>query len=312
MAGLDPNLDAIETFVQESVVAMRVRQVSDSRDSARLKWFESRLVCALAQKRILAHIIDIYHSKYQLNIFSRSEARPSVIVKFRRIANVVLACIRARRSIEKMDPACLDIRMRVDVLRSYAIPRQVNVVKRGPVAIEPSSAVLALSALPRLQRALADREQETRRLQLSIASLESCKALDNAGLKECERCASLCDAAAQASVELDSTRKELSLLLEKAKTQCEEVSVKLSGEREARAAAEDKIAKCLRKALSYRTRLKKTKEKAAKDSCAYRSAIHSLTNMAREATDADKVNRSSIDTIALIAEANARISQTCS
>jgi hypothetical protein len=309
MVGLEPSFDAIEKYVCETAVATRVRREAHERLENRFELAQARLGSALAQKRILSFVIHIYQSKYQLDIFAASKDRPSAIVRFRRVIAAVLACVRVRRLAAER-PVLFngsEWEMQVNITRTYHLPAAVNLMRRGEFCVELTSAVVALSAVSKLEGALSDRDRDIQQLRSSIVALES----NDAYRRETTSAHHLCDKGNGAdgfdhSEDLIARKNELARRLKKLQRQKDEMSMQLSKEREARLSAETRIHKFANKILSYQKRLSKATRDMESLDRSYKFAIQSLTRQMDLATLPKRSDRNSIDTVVLLAQADSK------
>jgi hypothetical protein len=272
-AGLAHSMDAIESFVRNAILAPTRSKDSTEENFERIRGVESRLSIALVQKRFLLHIIDIYSSKYHWDILAATDANPAVGVKFRRVANAVIACVRARFLSKALSRPCPDNFVYMIVSRSYNVPSQIN----GREYCHGSGSELYLA-------------EPTASCRKYIKDSRTGTSADD-------------------NVDIGSRKSELAHLLQKSQQEREALHDRLHAERLRREAAEDATARSARKVVAYKKRLSKAKEVAEKSCSVYRSAILSLTEMARNSVESEKANRSSIDTVRLLAEVDSKLQQ---
>jgi hypothetical protein len=275
-AGLAHSMDAIESFVRNAVLAPKITKDATGENFERLRGIESRLSIALVQKRLLLHIIDIYRSKYHWDILAATDVNPAVRVKFRRVANAIIACVRARSLAKTPAQPCHDNFAFMDVSRRYNVPCQVSGQKH--------------------------RHGSGSDLYLAEPAANCRKFIKDAHAESSNNYGGI----------MLSRKSELAHLLQRSQQEREALSARLHAERLKREAAEDATARSARKVVAYKKRLSKAKEVAEKSCSAYRSAILSLTEMAKSSVNSEKANRSSIDTVCLLAELDSKLQQEAS
>jgi hypothetical protein len=190
---------------------------------------------------------------------------------------------------------------------TYHVQPVVNLTRRGEYCVELTSAVVALTGLTRLERALAERDAELRQLRSAIAVLESSSAREKDPMISCNQCEKgNCNDGFNHNEDLFARKEELARRLKKVQRQKEDMSAEISKERKARYAAEAGIALYSRKILSYRNRLRKYEHDIEALDNSYKAAIEYLTKQMDEANQPRRRDRNSIDTVVLLSQADSR------
>jgi hypothetical protein len=308
IAGVESSPEDVEKFVSSAVSASETNSKTISQYERRCFTLDSRLGNMLAQKRFLSHIIHLYQAKYQLNILAPvNKSRENVVAKLRRSVSVVIASLRIKTLASGKCEANKQL-IFIDVSKRFDVPASTSLVGRDRTTIELVSAAMALSALPRLQTALADREREIGRLNDSIATLHVSSARQFGENVE-NRVGVENQPAFNYDQDVVDRKNDLARRLRRAQKQKEELSVQIVREKQQRQSSELRVAKYMHKLSSYQQRMGKMKNDADARERTYKAAIRYLKSKADNAIIGDKIDVGNEDTNALLAEAEAVFGQ---
>lgn len=281
MAGVDKSIVSIEDFVRASMNDHMMMQGELERKEFEERSLSKRLFGLLAQKRCMAHLIGIYQHKYRLNVLAMSlEEKRCLKRKLRVRVLVVVAVMRMRRMCKADEEATC-----MHVSDDYDVPEEIDISQVGQSDVPLLDASLAVAAVPRLEKAIDEKEGEIARLEASIDALNRSAAArvegSSRGVGDLPRSSYIY------KDDVISRKNDMSRRLQKIIREKEELEERLSKEKESRLGAEAKIAKYLEKISTYKKRLTKITSIAESKENSYKAAIRYLKNKADKAVSND-------------------------
>lgn len=275
MTGAEKSVVAIEDFIRASLHDMMALQ-SDYNRKEYEERISARRICGLiAQKRVLMHIISMYQCKYRLNIL----ATPPVLRQnVKRRLRVRLFAVVA---VSKL------LRLRFVATESvveHNLPEAVDISQVTTGDLDLTEASLALTALPRVEKALAEKDEEIARLESTIESLNRSAAVlkENAGsISEMPRTSYMYNE------DVLTRKNDLSRRLRKLIREKEDLEQRISQEKQSRLIAEAKVVKYVEKVAAYKKRLGVLSSRAESKENTYKAAIRYLKNKADKAVQND-------------------------
>lgn len=303
VVGASAKFEDVEVFLHQLVQDVASQELSLKVSTAQNVDLKGRICSLLAQKRVLSHLIHLYQTRYQLDILHTDTSKPTPSpVKLRRVFNVVIAVVRARRAsrssaasddnslhVHQHPPFVLDLTSRYDLPPAHSLTN-----RRAGNTITLESAVIALRAIPRLEAGLVSRDTEISRLRASLAALE---------FEPAPRTAPR-DATVDAfdyNKDVVERKNDLARRLRKALKQREELSLRLAREKNERQVLEVRVAKYMDKLSSYQKRLGKARNESDARDRTYKAAIRFLQSKADNAVVGDEnFDLTDMDTAALL------------
>lgn len=301
VVGASAKFEDVEVFLHQLVQDVASQELSLKVSTAQNVDLKGRVCSLLAQKRVLSHLIYLYQTRYQLDILHTDTSKPTPTpVKLRRVFNVILAVVRARRAgkfataddslhVHQQPPLVLDLTSKYDLPPAHSLTN-----RRAGDTITLESAVIALRAIPRLEAGLVQRDSEISRLRASLAALE---------FEPAPRTAPR-DAAVDAfdyNKDVVERKNDLARRLRKALKQREELSLRLAREKNERQSLEVRVAKYMDKLSSYQKRLGKARNESDARDRTYKAAIRFLQSKAENAVVGDEnFDLTEMDTAALL------------
>jgi hypothetical protein len=288
VAGVAASAESVELFVCDAVACMSAHDVSLKRVEDRSLQFESRLGSALAQKRVLSHIIHLYQDKYQLDMLGADPGQPrSGLAKLRRAVTAIFAVSRAQRAAHARCPSDGAGRSAqpvfVNLSSRFDLPDAVSLVRAtDAIRVPLESAALALRAIPKLEAALEARDGDIARLRASLGALEvpDIRPLADVGENAQPEAFDYKD-------DVVERKNDLARRLRKALKQREELSLRLVREKRERQALEVRVGKYMDKLSSYQRRLGRAKNEADARDRTYKAAIRYLKSKADNAVQGE-------------------------
>lgn len=281
MAGVDKSIVSIEDFVRASLNDHIMMQGELERKEVEERSLTKRIFGLLAQKRCLVHMIGIYQQKYRLNILSQSlEEKQSLKRRLRVRLLVVVAAMKLRRISNVVDAG-----QSMHVSDDYDVPEEIDISQVDQSDVPLIDASFALAAVPRLEKAIDEKEGEISRLEASIDALNRSAAARVDGLPravgELPRSSYIYED------DVINRKNDMSRRLQKIIREKEELEERLSKERESRLSAEAKVVRYLEKISTYKKRMTKITSNAESKENSYKAAIRYLKNKADKAVSND-------------------------
>lgn len=240
----------------------------------------SMVMQLVAQKHVLSHMIDTYQSKYQLDILMPSpQEASSPRRRFRIFALAVVAGVRMLQSAKQVAPADIP---EIDISEDYQVPGLAPIARRRSDGMTLVNASVALSAIPRLEAALLERERKIEELSTALS------ALDNTSLPALpEDVRNAIQTSFVYEEDVVNRKQDLSRRLRKALKEKTELELRFSRERESRIAAEAKLSRYSEKLSNAKKRLNKVNSQADSKERTYKAAIKYLKHKADKAVEND-------------------------
>lgn len=291
VANVPATKESVEGFVANAVASMSLNEATRMQDELRLATTENRLGNALAQKRVLTHIIFTYQDKYKLDVLATAttlvRGQPMVL-RLRRVAWAVIAALRLHRLGRNQKDRSASLQLPpFNIDKIFSLPAKVSLTSHPPSQIVLESAVLALQAVPKLEQALRSRAEEVQRLRASIAALDIARPEPLAELGHNEDPnGNLFDY----KEDFFERKNDLARRLRKALKQREELSVRYVREKQDRQELEARIVKYVDKLSSYRRRLGRMKNETEARDRTYRAAIRFLKAKSDNALQGDSLS----------------------
>lgn len=282
ISGTEESTVALEEFSRDAVqeIARLTGEYSalDKR-SDRLVALRVQLV---AEKKILAHMIDLYQTKYGLDILASSKQQlSSPKRRFRTAVLAVIAGLRVSKgSRPKLD---LDVTSEIDISESYQVPALALIARHRDTEVPLMDAIIALTAVPRLEEALQDREREIGRLSSALAALDM-----SAVPAIPEDIRNGIQSSFVYHADVVNRKDDLARRLNKALKELTELEVRASQEREKRMAAEKKTVRYCDKLVATKKKLYKANSNADSKERTYKAAIKFLKHKADKAVESDR------------------------
>lgn len=282
ISGAEESTVALEEFARDAIqkIAILTKQYAAvGKRSDRLSALRVQLV---AEKNILSYMINTYQTKYQLDILASSSGKPrSAKVRLRIVVLALVAGIRVAKGIEKETVS--DTAHEIDVSGRYHVPGLALVARRRNSGVPLMNATIAMTAVPRLEEALKERELEIERLSSALGALDmsAVPALPE-DIRNGIHSSFVYDA------DVVSRKEDLHRRLRKALKDLTDLEVRVSHEREKRMAAEAKVSKYCDKLVVTKRKLNKATTHAESKERTYKAAIKFLKQKADRAVEGDR------------------------
>lgn len=281
LIGADKSAVAVEDFVRTALHDIsRLKTEVMTKQAQEIK-FVKRVTDLVAQKHVLSQIINIYQTKYNLNILG--PANDEVISPRRRLRSVFLFVLARQRMTRKAgSEVCRLPSSEVD--EYYSIPRLASIAKRRAPGISLLNATVALSAVPRLESAICSKDTEIQKLQSSLVMLNrsATQSTDTAiGMRSEARSAFVYDE------DIMTRKNDISRRLRNAIEERNDLEGRLSREKQSRIAAEAKTSRYIDKVAILKKKLTKMSSQTESKERTYKAAIRYMKNKADKAVEND-------------------------
>lgn len=237
-----------------------------------------------AQKRILAHMIDMYQSKYHLNLLMSSKEDSSLKRRFRTVVRMVIAACRLSNSTSR---SAEDVE-EIDI-SSYDVPDLAAIGRHFASGVAMVNATVAISAVPRLESALLEREKQINDLKSTISAFEDICAPPPEDVRN------TIQSSFAYSQDIVNRKEDLARRLRKALREKSDMEMQLSREREIRIAAEAKLARYSERLLVAKKKLGKANAHAESKERTYKAAIKYMKRKADKAVEQDGIGNENAD-----------------
>ncbi len=282
LCNVRPSPVIVEAHVRDLIGTVSSLQASSDEYSTTSARRSERVYKLLAQKRILEHFIGIYQRNYQLDVLAvppATERKP--LNRLRGVFKAILAMVRLdilHRNRTKEHPVT-DF---MDASAVYNLPVQLMIGESRGTYLAMTSASIAITAVPKLQSALQEREEQIAELRRSLATLNTAlpsteKALMGNGQPS----------TFDYSQDIIDRKNDIARRLKKAINEKEELEVRLSHEKQHRTASEARANKYLEKASKLHSKLQTVKLTAENRERTYKAAIRYLKQKADSAIDVE-------------------------
>lgn len=274
MTGAERSVVALEDFIRASLHDMMTLQSELERKEIEERLSSKRITGLLAQKRLLSHMISLYQTKYRMNILAPSDEQRVSLKRRLRIRVFAVIAIKKLFSLRNLPQ---------DATVEHDLPEIVDIshVEQNEVCM--MEATLAISAVPRLENALVEKDQEIGKLESSILSLN--KSAND--IQQLQAPGEMPRSSFVYEEDVLNRKNDLSRRLQKMIREKEELEDRLSREKQARLTVEAKVVKYMEKVSTYKKRLGKVSSHAEAKENAYKSAIRYLKNKADKAVKND-------------------------
>lgn len=282
MTGVNSSVVALEDFVRKALSDLVHMHDEVVRKEGEERSLCKRLSSLEAQKRVLNYLISIYQTKYKLDIL----APPALEVNdLRRRLRIRIFAVIALNRISKLKKLPTEDSTLSKMSTDYEVPDVVDITRPVAESIPLMDASLALAAVPRLEAAIAEKDNEISRLESSLESLNRSAALDSAEAKSPN--SEMPQSTYKYEDDIVSRKMDLSRRLRKMINEKEELESALSREKQARLAVEAKVSKYMEKVAAYKRKLSKVSSQAESRESAYKAAVRYLKNKADKAVAND-------------------------
>ncbi|KAI0562215.1 chromosome-associated kinesin KIF4A-like isoform X2 [Gracilaria domingensis] len=275
--------DGVNSIVRGQVNVMDSMTLMNGRQVQMVK----RIANLTTQKAFLSKIIGLYQSKYKLDIFAVSaEQRANPLRRLRIMFRAALAATRILKP-EQSSAAISE----VSALDFYEVPRHTAIARGSPSSICLMDASMALSAIPRLEQAIVDRDDEICNLKESIAALSRSSNVlreTNNGVRSLKPSFAYND-------ELVNRKNDLSRKLRDVIAEREDLEKRLTREKQSRVAAEARVVKYVDRVSAMKKKLQRASSHAESKERTYKAAIRHLKEKADSATRAEVPGDENVD-----------------
>lgn len=281
VTGAEASMVAIEDQVMTSMHELSRLSEDVSVRTVHIEELTKKMMNIIAQKRMLSHMIYTYQSKYQLDMLMPSnEEKTSAIRRFRVKAFAVIAAIKLQKLVSpEKKPFVIE---ELDITTAYDVPAFAPIASvraRGPSLLNAS---VAISAVPRLEEALIEREKQLESLKSALATLE------NAPLPPFpEDVRNSIHSSFTYNEDVLLRKRETDRRLRKVMKEMADLEVRYSKEREVRIAVEAKLARYSERLATAKKRLGKANSNAESKERTYKAAIKYLKQKADKAVELD-------------------------
>lgn len=281
MTGADRSCVALEDFIRASLhdlVTLKdelEKRDIDERVSMR------RNVVLLAQKRFLSHIISLYQNKYRLNILADSDEERQSLKRRLRVKVFAVIAVNKLMALKSITEESNGLALN-EV--SHDLPHHIDIANAESSDVCLMEATLALSAVPRLERALVEKEEQVSRLESSIEALNRSAASQPVSTSSSDH---LPRSSFVYEEDMLNRKNDLSRRLQKMIREKEELEERLSREKQARLTAEARAVKYMERVSTYKKRIGKITSHAESKENTYKTAIRYLKSKADKAVKND-------------------------
>lgn len=281
VTGVEKSIVSLEDFVRASMNDLATLHSEMEKRDVEERSLNKRLANLLVQKRFLTHIIDIYQNKYKMNIFA---TQPTELQSAKRRLRVRLLAMFAASKLSLLPKVSASEVAVPDATRDYDMVQEVDITHVEADHVGLMEASLAVAAVPRLEKAIMEKDDEINKLESSLASLNrSAVQSDMAGgsMNDVPRSSYVYDE------DVLNRKNDMSRRLQKVLKEKSEIESRLSREKQGRLFAEAKASKYSEKVSTYKRRLGKVSSHAESRESAYKAAIRYLKKKADRAVQSD-------------------------
>lgn len=267
--------DSMRTVMHRVAELGHQHETHKERESVLFK----RVTCLIGQKHVLTHIIDLYQSKYKLDITAVGPEKESPRQVFRKCVRSIVAIRKMSHfaSAEANSPSSSYID-----LGHYELPIMGAIGRRRTRTTSPRSALVAIEAMPRLERAVVEKTAEVFSLKESLKALERSLA---AMTVPTTRTAHDLPTSFVYKEDIMNRKNDMARRLRGVIKEKEELDERLSKEKQARIAAEARSSRYVDKVSILKKKLQKTVSTAESKERTYKTAIIYLKGKAEKAND---------------------------
>lgn len=274
----DPSMVAIEDYLRSVVQDadnLAVKLANTGRETASL---QRHVVNLIAQKRVLCGWIDTYQSKYHLNLLTPSETEiASPRRRFKIVVWSVLACRRLGKLVRESSAGIDEID-----ISHYDVPGLAAIGRPSGSALNIMDAYVAVSAIPKLEAAIVEREKQIEDLKSTVSALDSVVAPIPEDMRGNIQTSFAYDE------DVVSRKEAITQRLRKTLREKSDIESQLSHERQVRIGAEAKVARYREKLLSAKKMLNRANAKAESKEKTYKAAIKYMKHKADKAVEQDE------------------------
>lgn len=252
--------------------------------------FRTRATQLLAQKRFLAHVIDMYQSKYRLDVFTRPSGEEQTLrsrFRVRVLALVAMKRLFAAKNMNQRSPIA-------EVRELYDVPNMAPIAKRRPHVLSLIDASVSVLAVPKLEAAIVEKESQIAKLRSSIESLNRSLVRASGQSKDLRP-----DLPSSFSYQDDlmDRKNDMSRRLRKLINDNEKLESLLSKEKQLRVASDAKSSRYHEKISNLKRKLGKAASNAECKERTYKAAIRYLKSKADKAMESDLNMDENVDPI---------------
>ncbi|CAN8072350.1 unnamed protein product [Agarophyton chilense] len=246
-----------------------------------------RLASLSTQKAFLSKLICLYRSKYKLDIFAVTPEQSGN--RLRRLRIVFKAALAMTRLLRPGQNSMA--KAQVNASDFYELPRHGAIVRSSYSSISIMDASMALSAIPRLEQAIVDRDEEISSLKESISALSMSAHL----LREPNNSARRVQPSFVYDDDVVNRKNDLSRKLRDVIADREDLEKRLTREKQSRVAAEARVVKYMDRVSAMKKKLHRASSNADSKERTYKAAIRHLKEKADHATRAEVPGDENVD-----------------
>ncbi|PXF47903.1 hypothetical protein BWQ96_02289 [Gracilariopsis chorda] len=248
-----------------------------------------RIANLITQKAVLSKLVDIYQSKYKLDVLATTPAERSD--PSRRLRIMVKAVVIAKRLMNSTSPDPDQAQPQVNVSEFYSVTRIPAIGRRRSSSMALMDASVAVSAIPKLEQAIMERDEQISQLKGSITALNKSSSV----LNEVTRSTRKDPPSFSYNEDIVNRKNDLSRKLRDVIAEREELEKRLSREKQSRVAAEARVVKYVDRVSAMKKKLQKVHSHAESKERTYKAAIRHLKEKADTATNMEVPGDENVD-----------------